>query len=126
MLQAEAAQGTACRGMEKTTGTRAVMGWAEGDAVLPGFNWEFPCNTIGTRNPSPPALHRGEVMGTFCLSGSLSAPTVCQAQQQGWGHGWTRQTHPTLGRNNPAKCGKQCGKESSGTGQNRNVCRKRP
>lgn len=43
-------------------------------------------------------------MGMFCQSGSPRAPTMCQAQQQGWGHGWTRETRPALGGNNPAKC----------------------
>lgn len=55
------AQGTGLQGDGDNDWTSAcAMRWAEGDAVQPGFNWEFSCNRTGARNPSPPVLYRGQ------------------------------------------------------------------
>lgn len=55
------AQGSGLRGDRDNAWTSScATGWAEGDAVQPGFNWEFSCNRTGARNPSPPVLYREE------------------------------------------------------------------
>lgn len=52
-------------------------------------------------NPSRPVLQG--LTGMLCLASSPGTPTMCQTQQQGWGHGWTSQTHATPGENNPCE-----------------------